>query len=237
MRTRVTETYGWAEMAEAQPEVSVGVAATETPDERKRRLTKDRVQRHRAAQKEPTSTVVGNRPGKMPGPTKANPFAFGPGEGLGDPLGVPETKRNLVHAHRALAKIMRSRVNVDELDDEFETAASAYSDIANHLLPWLRILPRVIAPLVLVGALLAIWGAMLIQTPWLQRWWERRQAERQAREEAARVDAAAAAQPPAPAPAAPSYSAPVVMPMPPSVDEPVEHPPIPVLTRGALSKR
>lgn len=212
----------------------------EAKAERKRTQTRARVAKHRAQEANPSSSTVGARPGRMPGPTKANPFAFGPGEGLGDPLGAPETKRNLVHAHLALARIMRSRINLDELDDEFDAAATSYSDIANHLLPWLRILPRLIAPLVLIGALMAIWGAMLVQTPWLQDWWARRQAERQARELAAQQDAGAPASP-APsshngvASAGPLPSSPpvVVTPAPAAPD----HPPVPVLTRGVLSKR
>lgn len=224
-------------MAEATPAPDSNPDPDVAAADRKRAQTRARVAKHRAEKAAPTSTTVGARPGRMPGPTRANPFAFGPGEGLGDPLGVPETKRNLVHAHLALARIVRSRVDLDELDEEFESASTAYADIANHLVPWLRILPRVIAPLVLVGALLAIWGAMLVQTPWLQAWWERRRAERLAREEAARTDGvnAAAPAPAGPAPAAPPFGAgPVVMPA--ADEQPVEHPPVPHLVRGALSK-
>lgn len=238
------------ETSSAPPPAAGSDATAEQKAERKRAQTRARVQKHREEQRNPSASTVGSRPGRMPGSTKANPFAFGPGEGLGDPLGVPETKRNLVHAHLALARIFRSRIDLGELDDEFDSAAAAYSDIANHLLPWLRILPRIIAPLVLIGALTTIWAAMLLRTPWLQEWWARRQAERQAREQLARQEAAAAqgaaaqaSPPPAPAGSGPMAAGPVVVwstsdpSAPGTVAEVVEHPPIPVLSRGALSKR
>lgn len=228
-------------MTDARSEALEVNPPAETVDDRRRRQTRERVQRHRAAKADATTTTVGGRPGKLPptpAPTKANPLAFGPGEGLGDPLGVPETKRHLMHAHSALAKIVRSRVDVRQLDDEFQTAAEAYSDIANHLVPWLRILPRVIAPLVLIGALLAIWGAMIVQTPWLQAWWERRQAEREAQRAAARHEAAAAGVEPPPQPSPSPWPPVAVVTGSPAGDEqPASHPPVPVLTRGALSKR
>lgn len=230
-------------MAESTPAAAGNTPEADAAAERKRAQTRERVARHRAAAKDPTSTKVGQRPGQMPTPPKGNPLAFSTVEGLGDRLSTEETKRNLVHAHLALARIVRSRVNLDDLDDEFESAASSYADIANHLIPWLRILPRLIAPLVLIGALLAIWGAMILQTPWVQEWWERRRAERLAREEAARIDAAAAATssaavPPAPATTAQAWANPtIVMPTPAhEADDQVEHPPVPTLQRGGLRK-
>lgn len=207
-------------------------------DEARRAAERDKKRRQRGTRADPSSSTVSGRPGRTPGANAGNPLRFSPAEGLGDPLTPAEATRNIKAAHLALIKIVRSRVRVDDLDEEFTTAGQSYSDVANHMLPWLRILPRLIAPLILVGALLAIWAAILLETPWLQAWRERRRGERQQRELERQMEAAAAAEGSSPSPPSPPPSPASRPPAAPTIvrdqvaEQPVEHPPVPELGRG-----
>ena len=177
-------------------------------------------------------------------------MGFGSQARLTDPISAAEAERNIKHFHLALARIVRSRVNISggELDEEFKQAGTAYSDVANHMLPWLRLGPRLVAPIVLVGALIAIWGAIIVQTQdamvsrrhariyWDGNyWWERRRAEREQAEleRRAAAEATAAAPPPPPvvvaSPSSQAPAGPSVVPSEPGGEEP---PPVPVLARG-----
>jgi hypothetical protein len=223
----------------AQVDAPAGDVQASDPDAERRRREREKKARQRAQAKDPTSTTVPSRPGRPPGPPKGNPFGFGRAANVGDPIGKEEATRNLKAAHLALAKIVRSRIDVDGLDDEFRTAGEAYSDVANHILPWLRLFPRLVSPLILVGALIAIWGAIIVETPWVRAWWERRRAEREARRLEQEAAAAAGPPPARPAPVVPVPGSAVAAPMtPPATEPPVEHPPIPNLNRGGnLTRR
>jgi len=152
----------------------------------------------RSASKKPSSTSVGGRGGGEG--TKGNPVRpDSPFAHAGEPLGEREATDQLKYAHVGVAKIMRSTIDLDELDDEFEVAGKNYAYVANHLWTPLRLIIRFVAPLVLLGALVAIWAAIISETPWvhgIQRWWQRRGEEA----EQARAAAAAPEQPAPPRP-------------------------------------
>jgi hypothetical protein len=148
----------------------------------------------RQASKKTSATSVSGRGGGEG--TKGNPVRpDSPFAHAGEPLGEREATDQLKYAHVGLAKIMRSEVDLDELDEEFEVAGKNYAYVANHLWTPLRLIVRFVAPLVLLGALVAIWAAILSETPWvhgIRGWWQRRGEEEE------QVRAAAAAPPPAP---------------------------------------
>jgi len=219
------------------PEVSQVDVVPGTSDEARRARERDKKRVQRARQRDPAASTIDVRPGRQPGPPAGNPMGFGSQARLTDPISAAEAERNIKHFHLALARIVRSRVNISggELDEEFKQAGTAYSDVANHMLPWLRLGPRLVAPIVLVGALIAIWGAIIVQTPWVQAWWERRRAEREQAEleRRAAAEASAAAPPPPPvvvaSPSSQAPAGPSVVPSEPGGEEP---PPVPVLARG-----
>jgi len=152
----------------------------------------------RSASKKPSSSSVGGRGGGEG--SKGNPVRpDSPFAHAGEPLGEREATDQLKYAHVGVAKIMRSSIDLDELDEEFEVAGKNYAYVANHLWTPLRLIIRFVAPLVLLGALVAIWAAIISETPWMhgiQRWWQRRGEE----EEQARAAAAAPEQPAPPRP-------------------------------------
>jgi hypothetical protein len=96
---------------------------------------------------------------------------------MGEPLSPGEAERQLYYGHLAIAKVIRSKVDLSELKEEFEVAGENYAFVANHIWTPLRVVIRFIAPVVLVAALLAIWVAMIAATPWmgkLRNWWQHR---------------------------------------------------------------
>ena len=151
---------------------------TQAPsDDAKRKAARDRQARRRQRTADPSRTVVGGRP-VAERPAKGNPLGINWGNKVGETLGVDETRRQLYHAHVAVARMVRSQADLGDLEEEFDAAAEAYADVANHILPPMRYLPRIIAPLVLVGALIAIWAVIVAETPWVQRlrsWWSNRE--------------------------------------------------------------
>jgi hypothetical protein len=136
-----------------------------------------REQRKAASTK--TSSSVGGRGGGES--SKGNPIRPDqPFAKAGEPIGEREATDQLKYAHVGIAKILRSEVDLDELDDEFEVAGKNYAYVANHLWTPLRVIIRFVAPLVLLGALVVIWAAMIAETPWMhgvRGWWQRRGEE------------------------------------------------------------
>jgi len=161
----------------------------------------------RAASKKTSSSSVSNRGGGES--SKGNPLR--PDDPLakaGEPLGEREATDQLKYAHVGIAKILRSEIDLDELDEEFEVAGKNYAYTANHVWTPLRIIIRFVAPLVLLGALVAIWAAIISETPWvhgIRRWWTRRGEEEQEQEQVA------AAEPQTPPPAAAPPARPTVV--------------------------
>jgi hypothetical protein len=152
--------------------------AASQSDEERRAAAATRKQKQREREKEP-GTGVGGRGGRSP---LGNRFRFdlGPLAKAGESLGAQEAEEQLYHAHVAVAKVMRSKVDMAELKEEFEVAGESYATVANHIWTPLRVMIRLIAPLVLAGALIAIWAAILAETPWVQRlgaWWANRDQE------------------------------------------------------------
>lgn len=153
-----------------------------TPAAKKRVAARTRQQQHRARVADPERSSVGGRPAPER-PAKGNPFGFDWHAKFGEPLGVAETRRQLLYALIAVARIMRSKADVKEdLAEELDAAADAYADVANHLFEPLRMLPRIVAPLVLIGALIAIGAAIVAETPWMrdlrERWGRRAPGDR-----------------------------------------------------------
>jgi len=213
-------------------EESISESRSDLPRDSKGRVTParsaaERKRDQRQRQRDPEASTVGGQRSKR---SRGNPLKIDLG-GLakaGEPVSADEARRELKHAHVALAKSLRSKVDLDQLEEEFETAGEAFATTANHLVPALRLLPRLIAPLVLVGCLIVIWGAILVETPWLERvkaWRERRAAERAAAQAAQQgADQAEAANlgawtgPPQPQPPAPGNGG-------------DDHPPVPDVRR------
>lgn len=148
---------------------------------------------------EPEATEVGRRgPGRPPknrqapkgstapksdAPAKPAPVRVGR---VGEPMGVGEARRALHHGHVAAARVLRSKADLHEAD--FDEMGDAFADIANHMFPALRLALRGIAPLILLGALIAVWARILGETPWLEQAWAARK-ERKARRDAERAAA------------------------------------------------
>jgi len=133
----------------------------------------------RAASKKTSSTSVGGRGGGES--SKGNPLrADDPFAKAGEPLGEREATDQLFYAHVGLAKVLRSDIDLHQLDEEFEVAGKNYAYVANHLWTPLRVIIRFVAPLVLFAALVMIWGAILAETTWIhgiRNWWSRRGEE------------------------------------------------------------
>jgi hypothetical protein len=91
------------------------------------------------------------------------------------PMGTGEARRTLYRATVGVSRVIGSQADWHE--DEFDEAADAFTDIANHFWP-LRLFLRILAPLILLGALVIIGRKLLSETPW----WQERQARRRARE-------------------------------------------------------
>ncbi len=153
----------------------------------------------RAGASRKTSSTVAGRGGAES--TKGNPLRpSDPFAKAGEPLGEREATDQLFYAHVGLAKVLRSDIDLHELDEEFEVAGKNYAYVANHLWTPLRVVIRFVAPLVLFAALVMIWGAIIVQTPWihsLRNWWSRRGDERA--DQAPPAPPQAPAEPPPPA--------------------------------------
>jgi hypothetical protein len=91
------------------------------------------------------------------------------------PMGTGEARRTLYRATVGVSRVIGSQADWHE--DEFDEAGDAFADIANHFWP-LRLFLRILAPLILFGALVIIGRKMLSETPW----WQARQARRRIRE-------------------------------------------------------
>ncbi len=147
----------------------------------------------RKASKKTSSSSIGGRGGGES--TKGNPLRpDDPFAKAGEPLGEREATDQLKYAHVGIAKILRSEIDLDELDEEFEVAGKNYAYTANHLWTPLRVIIRFVAPLVLLGALVAIWIAIIQETPWIhgiRNWWTRR-GEEEAAQHVAEASAPAA---------------------------------------------
>lgn len=134
-----------------------------------------------------------------PEPPKAGPRDLG---AVARPLGYAEARQSLHSLFVGLAKLCRSKVEWQ--DSDFDAAGDAFAQLANGLVPGLRIALRLVAPIVLLGALAQLTGQLLEGTEWWPAWRERRrqrQAERaQTRAQAEQGRAAAATSEAAPAP-------------------------------------
>src|SRR5712691_8650009 len=136
---------------------------TSTPDAsgRVRSDNPDAVRKReaRASASKRTSTTIGGRGGGES--SKGNPMRpDDPFAKAGEPLGEREATDQLKYAHIGIAKVLRSELDLDELDEEFEIAGKNYAYVANHLWTPLRVVIRFVAPLVLFAALVMIWGAI-----------------------------------------------------------------------------
>ena len=170
----------------------------------------------RATRKATTSSDVGGRGGSEPR-TKGNPIPPGPHAVMGEPLSASEAKEQLLYAHIGIAKVIRSEVDFDELDEEFTVAGKNYAHVANHIWPPLRVVIRFVAPVVLVAVLLVIWGHMIAATPWvgnIRDWWQRRRADEEQPVRPHVVQDASPSHSPAPPPAAPEVPSPPIPPRP-----------------------
>jgi len=152
-----------------------------------------RKREQRKATSSKTSSSVGGRGGGES--SKGNPMRPDqPFAKAGEPISEREATDQLKYAHVGIAKILRSEADLDELDEEFEVAGKNYAYVANHLWTPLRVIIRFVAPLVLLGALVAIWAVMIAETPWMhgiRGWWRRRGEEgEEAAEQAAAPPAA-----------------------------------------------
>lgn len=155
-----------------------------TADERRREQERVRKARQRERERAEAGSVGNKAGGQVPPvPPKEkpapNPFSrlrqkFA--TKVGDPVGPTEARRQLWHIHVGLAKIIRSHAVL--VENDFEEAGNAFEEVANRWVPWLRIILRIGAPLILLGALWTIWAHILAETPWLQDWWAQRRAPR-----------------------------------------------------------
>jgi hypothetical protein len=140
----------------------------------------DAVRKREARQKSSsrTSTAASGRGGAEPSTSKGNPLPpSSPGAKMGEPLSPKEATDQLFYAHVGIAKVIQSEIDLHDLDEEFRVAGENYAYVANHMWTPLRVVIRFVAPIVLLAALLMIWGAMLAATPWMARvrdWWSRR---------------------------------------------------------------
>jgi hypothetical protein len=131
---------------------------------------------------------------------------------MGQVLSPGEARRSLFHGHVGAARVLRSQVDLQESD--FDEMGDAFADVSRWV-PKLRLVLRFFAPLILIGALIAVWANILGHTPWVLRWRARR-AERRAARAQARGQAAPA---PMPAPSSAGASAPFPTPSP--ADDPL----------------
>lgn len=154
-------------------------------------------------------------PGREAGPSK--PAGREAGKLL-DPLSYNEARKGLYAAHRGAARLLGSQVQLEASD--FDEMGDAFKDIADRF-PGIRILLRVVAPLILVGALFEVWRRILAETSWWQRLRERQRSQQEENEAAlARAQAAA----PTTARAQASPATPQTRPAgaPPSTEHPVQ---------------
>jgi hypothetical protein len=170
-----------AEFDEAPKSAAVTATEAVTADEKRRTRDRQRKQLQRERGRDQDASHVENRPGGQPeGKPNANPFQgvrsrFGSwAKKLAEPIGVTEARRQLWHIHVGAARVLRSEAELGE--DDFEEAAVAFEEMANQ---WpgfevLRLVLRLAAPLILIGALWMVWAHILRETPWLQAWLDRR---------------------------------------------------------------
>jgi hypothetical protein len=121
-------------------------------------------------------------------PREAGPRPAGREAGkLLEPLSGAEARRGVAGFHRGAAKLIGSKVDFQDAD--FDQAGDALKDVADRI-PAIRLVLRIVAPVILVGALVEIWRRILAETPWWQRLREgvsdrqRRQAEANAQAQA-----------------------------------------------------
>jgi hypothetical protein len=144
-----------------------------------------------------------------------------------EPLSFAEARKGLHAAHVGAAKLIGSGVELPESD--FDTMGDAFKQVADRFVA-IRIVLRVVAPLVLVGALVEVWRRILAETPWWQRLREGL-SERQRRQEEANAQAKAVAEARAAGAPAPPIVAPASGPSSAAAAEPAETPP-PLPRRG-----
>lgn len=97
-----------------------------------------------------------------------------------EPLGPGEATRQLKHATIGAAKLIGSHADVDdpELADALEDAGQGIADASKVFWP-LRLMIRILIPLVIVGAFWRIGAKLVVTTPW----WQRRQEKKREKEE------------------------------------------------------
>jgi len=171
-----------AEIESGPKTAPVPDTATVTADEKRREGDRLRKQKQRERERDQDTAHIDNKPGGQPQPPKdkpsRNPFAGlrnSWAKKIGEPVGPTEARRQLWHIHVGVARIIRSKAKLEE--QEFEEAGNAFEEVSNHWLPWLRIVLRLGAPLILLGALWGIWAHILSETEWLQSWLERRRGQ------------------------------------------------------------
>jgi len=91
-----------------------------------------------------------------------------------------EATRQLKHATVGAAKLLGSKADVDdpELADALQDAGQGIADASKVFWP-LRLMIRILIPLIIVGAFWRIGAKLITSTPW----WERRQEKKRDKEE------------------------------------------------------
>lgn len=140
----------------------------------------------------PPPAKTASQPGGSTTPAReAGPKPAGREAGrLFEPLSYGEARKGLYAAHRGAARLLGSHVQLEASD--FDEAGDAFKDIGDRV-PQIRIVLRIVAPLILIGCLVDIWRRILAETSWWQRLREGL-SERQRRQEAANAQARAAAE-------------------------------------------
>lgn len=169
---------------------------SESPDARRKREA-------RAQRNNPAATSATSRTSATPVKPKGNPswsWPFRIPTGAGDAIGPKEATDQLFYGHLAMAKVMRSKLGDKdtmqrELGEEFDIAGTNFAYVANHIWTPLRVMIRVIAPLVLIACLVVIWGSIVAGTTWvdsLRDWWRNGRGEKPAASPGSQRDASRA---------------------------------------------
>lgn len=120
-----------------------------------------------------------------------------------------ETRRSLLLTGKAVARLVGS--NADLKPTDFEELGDSFDMIANKMAPQLRIVLRLIAPLVLVGALVEVGRKILGGTSWYPAWQESRRRRRAEKEQRIEQPQAVAKNPVAATVPAPPAARPVAV--------------------------
>jgi len=153
-------------------------------DEARRAGERERKQRWRLKKsRDAGKTEAPKRPGPVHAPAEIV-SRLGAAGRVTDPVSPGEARRAFYRSTVGLARIIGSQADWSE--DEFAELGESWADLARVFWP-LRLVIRVLAPLVFIGCVVVILRKLVVTTPWA----ERRRQERELRKQLERVEAVA----------------------------------------------